>query len=324
MRFFNQRFSQIKIPWKNLSFFFLFSILISCLILGCSEQNQTISKKTVFQPEFSVAGSIVFQSNLDGDNEIFLITGQKVTQLTNNDWNDEFPVWSPNGDKIAFTANPDGNYDIFIMNADGGNKVAITDDTDDEKEPGWFPDGKGIIYTREEKRVARKRSSLFSMDLQSKATKRIIPQFTKHHGIAHISPADPILVFTGKRTIGWDVALFNMVTDKFEFLIDGGKSCRARFSKDGKKLAYVNTKDDGKGEIWIMMPDGSKKERLTERTETYDYFPTWSPDGNYIAFNTSSQHDIEGDWKLCVMDVNTKKVSILFDSPGNDVFPDWH
>ncbi|MCK4932968.1 MAG: PD40 domain-containing protein, partial [Candidatus Aminicenantes bacterium] len=49
---------------------------------------------------------------MDGDREIYLLTKDGVTQLTDNGWDDEFPKWSPDGKKIAYSANPKGNYDI--------------------------------------------------------------------------------------------------------------------------------------------------------------------------------------------------------------------
>ena len=73
-----------------------------------------------------------------------------------------------------------------------------------------------------------------------------------------------------------------------------------------------------------MNPDGTQKTRLTLRNDTYDYFPSWSPDERYIVFNSSRQHDHDGDWALYLIEVKSKKVILLFDSPGNDVFADWH
>ena len=44
-------------------------------------------------------------------------TGQ--TNLTNNVAVDSWPAWSPDGTKIAFTSQRDGNGEIYSMNADG-------------------------------------------------------------------------------------------------------------------------------------------------------------------------------------------------------------
>jgi Tol biopolymer transport system component len=132
------------------------------------------------------------------------------------------------------------------------------------------------------------------------------------------------MAFTGKRMFGWEVAVYDMGENEVKFLDEGGKSCRARFSRDGKKLVYVSTRADKKGEICVMNPDGSRKTSLTDRAETYDYFPCWSPDSKYVAFNSSFQGDHNGDWQLCILEVKSGKISLLFDSPGNDVFPDWY
>jgi TolB protein len=117
--------------------------------------------------------------------------------------------------------------------------------------------------------------------------------------------------------------MYNLRSHEVKFLDEGGKSCRARFSRDGTKLAYVSSQADGKGDIWIMNPDGSNKTRLTERDETYDYFPAWSPDDRFIVFDSSRQHDHNGDWALYVIEVKSREARLLFDSPGNDIFPDW-
>ena len=275
-------------------------------------------------PQISFEGRIVFQSNMDGDNEIFLLTEEGLTRLTDNDWQDEYPVWSPDGARIAFTANPGGNYDIQIMNADGSGIEALTSSKLDEKEPAWYPDGNQIAYSREKKGLLRKNIAVFKVNLQTGASRAVFPRYDKTHAIPHVSPVEPLLTFTGKRTMGWDAAVYNWDTRKVLYLEDGGKSCRARFSKDGQTLAYVSSKADGKGDIWLIRPDGSGGRRLTIREKTYDYFPAWSPDGRSVVFNSSGQHDHNGNWALYIVEVDSGQATLLFDSPGNDVFPDWH
>jgi Tol biopolymer transport system component len=303
--------------------FLLFVIAFFCMCGNTENTQQEMGSQTKMTPEFPFSGSIIFHSNMDGDNEIYLMTKNSITKLTDNSWNDEYPVWSPDGMRIAFTANPEGHYDIFIMEADGSDVTRLTTSKDQEKEPAWFPDGKSIAYSSEIKKFIRKQLILWRVDTQTKKTERVIPGYNRNHAIPHVSPKGNLLTFTGKRTIGWDAAVYDIKKNDVKFLDEGGKTCRARFSKDGKKLAYVSSKAGGKADIWIMNPDGSGKMRLTERTETHDYFPAWSPDNKFVVFNSSKQHDHNGDWALYVVEIQTRKVRLLFDSPGNDVFPDW-
>ena len=306
-----------KLKTSALLFFGLF------LFCMCGNTQQKEMPKADRNPEFSISGSLVFHSNMDGDNEIYLLTGKTIVQLTDNSWNDEYPAWSSDGKRIAFTANPEGHYDIYVMEADGSRIRRLTSTETDEKEPAWFPDGSGIAYSSEIKKFIRKQLTLWKVDVDTAKTERIIPGYNKGHAIPHISPQGQLITFTGKRSLGWDVALYDRRTHEVKFLDEGGKSCRARFSGDGKKLAYVSSKADGKGDIWMMNADGTDKRRLTERDETFDYFPAWSPDNRFIVFNSSQQHDHNGDWALYVLELKTGETRLLFDSPGNDVFPDW-
>jgi Tol biopolymer transport system component len=309
---------------KGKSTFILFLCLV--VLFACTRRapepraDESVSPG---EPQADFQGKIIFQSNMDGDNEIYLLSGGKLTKLTDNSWQDEYPVWSPDGRRIAYTANPGGDYNIHVMDTESGKTEAVTSSSLDEKEPAWFPDGFRVAFSREKKGFIRKSISIFTVDIRSGKEERAIPRYDKTHAIAHISPRGGLITFTGKRTMGWDSAIYDPAARKVDFLDEGGKSCRARFSPDGRMLAYVSSKADGKGDIWLMKPDGTEKRRLTERDETYDYFPSWSPDGGAIVFNSSLQHDHNGDWSLHIVDVKTGRTRLLFDSPGNDVFPDW-
>lgn len=268
-------------------------------------------------------GRILFQSNMDGDIEIYLLTQEGLERLTDNSWRDEHPAWSPDGRRIAFSADPDGRSHIFVMNADGSGLRQVTEAEAEDTEPAWWPDGGSLIFSREEKKIIGTRTALHRVDLTDGRTRRLIPGLSKSHGIAHVAPDARLVTFTGKRSFGWDAAVFDVTTRVVSFLDDGGKSCRGRFSPDGKLVAYVSSRADGKGDIWLAAPDGAGKTRLTARDETYDYFPAWSPDGRFVVFNSSREHGHDDDWRLMIIEVATGEVRLLFDSPGSDVFPDW-
>lgn len=74
--------------------------------------------------------------------------GGTATRLTTNPAYDYMPVWSPDGQKIAFSSNRnDGAYDIYVMSARGGVAKRITTHSTTETPLFFSPDGKFIYYT---------------------------------------------------------------------------------------------------------------------------------------------------------------------------------
>lgn len=48
--------------------------------------------------------------------------------------------------KIAFASNRDGNYEIYVMDADGTNLIQLTDNQYNDTQPSWSPDGTQIVF----------------------------------------------------------------------------------------------------------------------------------------------------------------------------------
>jgi Tol biopolymer transport system component len=273
---------------------------------------------SALKPKFEFRGRILFQSDLNGNNDIYLLTRDGLRNLTNNPASDEFPKWSPDGRRIAFSSNRGGRYQIYIMDEDGTNVVQATHSENDAGEHTWFPEGSKIAFTESWERAFGRSY------LASGRTDRLLPKFAESNALPEFSPDGRRLGFTGKRLAGWDVFVADLATGDARRLTDGGGACRPHFSPDGAKIAYVSGSADGKGDIWLMNPDGSGKERLTERPETWDYFPGWSPDAKYIVFSSGTEHyPTEGVWSLNLVKVGTKRVIPLFSSGARDVFPDW-
>jgi Tol biopolymer transport system component len=305
-----------------------------CLLMGCggakepvpAATSQTSSDLGSARPEVSFSGSIVFQSDLDGDNEIYVLTSAGLKKLTDNAWDDRYPRWSPDGKRIAFSANPSGNFDLFVMGADGKSLAAVTSSPEDELDVAWSPDGSSLAFTRDATRLPGGDEATWKIDLASRQASEAVRGFRRSNGLPDISAVSQGIVFTGKRRLGgWDVFLFNPDDGSVRDLTEGGNACRGRFSPDGRKIVYVSGDSDGKGDIWVMNADGSAKVRLTARGETYDYFPSWSPDGSQVVFcsNARDKYADKGDWGLYLVGLADRRAVRLLDTPGRDVFPDW-
>ena len=85
-------------------------------------------------------GRIAFQSNRDGDYEIYAVSpqcelgkhGTPAKRLTRNRAYDGYPAWSANGKQIAFTSFRDGNNEVYVMDVDGSHQKRLTNSGADD------------------------------------------------------------------------------------------------------------------------------------------------------------------------------------------------
>jgi Tol biopolymer transport system component len=73
------------------------------------------------------------------------IADGRVTRLT-SEW-DNFPAWSPRGDRIAFTGFRNGDFEIYTVRPDGTDVRQLTTDQGTAGHPVWSPDGRSILFT---------------------------------------------------------------------------------------------------------------------------------------------------------------------------------
>jgi len=59
---------------------------------------------------------------------------------------ESFPRFSPDGTQLAFTANYEGNDDVYVMPVAGGSPKRITHHGTPERVLGWYPDGKSVLF----------------------------------------------------------------------------------------------------------------------------------------------------------------------------------
>jgi Tol biopolymer transport system component len=94
-------------------------------------------------------GKIAFQSDRGGSYEIYTMNadGTKIDKLTSDPAKDADPTFSPDGKKIVFASNRNGqDYDIYKMKADGTKLVQLTTNRAKDEDPVFSPDGKKIAF----------------------------------------------------------------------------------------------------------------------------------------------------------------------------------
>jgi Tol biopolymer transport system component len=104
---------------------------------------------------WSRQGTLAYSALVPGASQQDIITleaGGAPRNLTNSpDAEEDFPAWSPSGDRIAFVASPPGQENlsqrqIFAIGADGGNLTQLTSGPGPHTNPVWSPDGQWLAY----------------------------------------------------------------------------------------------------------------------------------------------------------------------------------
>lgn len=218
------------------------------------------------------------------------------------------PVWSPDGSTIAFldyNKNKQINFVQVTGNIKATGKVSSIDAPEGTEDvwqlAGWTPENKiGVVLN------ARKEYSLYTLPSQGGQAAEILhdcwamqPRWSRDgKQIIYVTPESPgpgeayrLTLATVSADGGSGKLLAKDVDGKI--IRQLGNASGNRLSPDGKTIVTTGwTAEDSVGEmglpsthIWKISVDGSRSEKLTSENKSYaDLCPSWSPDGNKIAF----------------------------------------
>jgi Tol biopolymer transport system component len=228
---------------------------------------------------------------------------------------DTYPSWSPDGTQVAFMSERDGNWEIYVMNADGSNQTNITNDAGWDSRPSWSPDGTKIAFTSNRDGDYE----IYVMDADGSNTTRT----TNIAGTDYVpswSPDGTKIAFLSKRD--GNNAIYVMDADgsnQTNITNNDASDLNPSWSHDGTKIAFTSYRDgNGNYEIYVMDADGSNPIRLTN-DDALDGVPSWSPDGTKIAFTSYR----DGNGEIYVMNADGSNPTRITNDAGADHAPSW-
>jgi tricorn protease len=136
--------------------------LFSALTFGLT-QAHAAAKPHIFQRPALSRERIAF--GYAGDLWTVSREGGRATRLTTGVGIESAPIFSPDGNALAFTGEYDGNTDVFTIPATGGVPFRVTYHPGADFAVGWTPDGKQIVF-RSTREAASRYSQLFSVPAQ--------------------------------------------------------------------------------------------------------------------------------------------------------------
>jgi len=268
----------------------------------------------------SGGGVIAFAREIDTDRDIYVMNadGSSDLALTSGSGWDNWPSWSPDGSKIAFTCRetiPGTGGGICVMDADGSNIDRLT--SADDWEPAWSPNGTQIAFAS----LRDGNPELYIMDVDGKNQQRLTENDVDDWQAAW-SPDGMKIAFTSGLDGNWNIYIMDLTggippaNDAIsQITYHNAKDSFPAWSPDGLEILFT-TMRDGNEEIYLMNIDGTFHRRLTEN-EAYDDHADWSPDGSNIVFVSNRN----GNRDVFMMDLESRSIKQVTQS-GIDVIND--
>jgi Tol biopolymer transport system component len=250
----------------------------------------------------------------------------------------DMPVWSPDGNRIAFDSDRSGNADIYIMNLDGSGVTQLTRDpiatlyyiqSPEDSTAAWSPDGKQIAFDsgRDNQMMNYVNHDIYIMDVNGSNVHRLTNDGADEDG-PRWSPNGKLIAYSRKQYISaqgfienpdWNIFIMNADGSKpVQLTNDLANELEPAWSPDSAKIAFVSDSNGKNADVYVMNADGSNITQLTNDSSN-EFGPSWSPDGTQIIFNS----DHNGNVQLFIMNIDGSNLIQLTTDTSNSAYGTW-
>ena len=242
---------------------------------------------------------------------------------------DEGPVWSPNGNMLAYTSNREGAPQAYVYDVAAGTSRKVSDLQGGAGSIKWMPDGSGLIVVSDiypdcgvdPACIKNKTDAAAAAPSQARVINSLLfrhwkswQEATRAH-IVHI----PLAAGASPRD------LTPGAFDAPPFSVGGGDEFDV--SPDGKELVFARNVDEHaevstNSDLYLVPVAGGEARRITSRTGA-DTSPKYSPDGRYIAWRSQARAGYESDlWELWLYERatgSTRRIATKHDNGVNSI-----
>ncbi len=255
------------------------------------------SKEKIGELNLRLAGELRNFAHQISDSIIEMLTGEKGIAST----------------KIVFSSKNGSAKELALIDYDGYNFTALTQNNNLNLFPCWEPNGKRILYSV----YSIDRLDLHLFDLTKKSSRAI----SSYRGLNYApdwSPDGTKIALTLSKDGNTEIYILDLETRKLNRLTNTWAiDCSPVFSPNSREIAFVSDRS-GMPQIYIMDIYGGNVRRLTFHGD-YNTSPAWSPRGDLIAY-VSRKEDYSQ--QICVTDPGDfEPIQVTFE--GNNEEPSW-
>ncbi|MBI4208884.1 MAG: Tol-Pal system beta propeller repeat protein TolB [Deltaproteobacteria bacterium] len=263
----------------------------------------------------------------------------------------------PFGSQIAYVSDQTGNKEIYRMEMDGTEIVAVTQNKAINLSPRWSSTGMRILYTTyrygdpdllihdlihgedikfvvepglqmggefspDGKWVVysltqKGNSDIYVMDFSNKKSRRLTSDWALDVS-PRWSPDGDQIIFVSDRAGSPQLYIMDVRRGEARRItFQGNYNASPVWSPRGDRIAYASL-EGNRFQIYTIDTLGKDLKRLTQ-TDSNEESPSWSPDGRYLIFSSNR----EGNYDLYIMNASGSNLQRLTRTRANETAPDW-
>jgi TolB protein len=208
-------------------------------------------------------------------------------QVTDQPGRQVVPRWSPDGTRIVCEGNQTGNWELYVINADGTGPHQITDNPAPDIYPAWSPDGTTIAFTSSRDGHKGREGAVYLMNTDGSNVRRVT--------WLESMDATPSFSPDGTKLTWVDMSCFsggcgpshtyigNLDGTGVRRLTQGNRNdYNPVFSPDGTKVAFMSAdihdllrSGDALWDIETVNVDGTGRQNITGPNSTSEAAPAW-------------------------------------------------
>jgi Tol biopolymer transport system component len=296
------------------------AVTITTTLDVLAQQTSTPARRHLVQtsnpPRF---GELCFTSVRDNrywDISLMDVASGTVRRITRQTFNLLACGWSPDGSRLVFMTNRDGNLEIYTMAADGSDWRRVTNTSGDKYGPEWSPDGRHIAYAED---VGGGVMQIFVVDPDGSNHVQLTSDTASGYGpmwspdstrIAYISGTELKVM---NRDGSHPVSLYS----------DGATLQPSEWSPTGSHILFMSQRTGIFKLYTVRLSDGAIDSIPTGEYDAWD--GRWSPDGSLISFYSYGINSVgfaNGMFAVFLMNADGSNLRQVTTLTAND--RSWH
>jgi len=252
------------------------------LLVLCSTVQAQIDARMFRHPDVS-ATHITFV--YAGDIWVMPKSGGLANRLSSPRGEESFPRFSPDGARIAFTANYDGNGDVYVVPSMGGEPVRVTHHPMGDRVIDWTPDGGSLLFASARESGRQRYNQFYRVEAAGGLPEKLSMSYAE---FGSMSPDGNMVAYIDKerdnRTWkryrgGWapEITVFDLQSLESRNIASSPAN-ESQPMWHGRTIYFLSDRDESQRyNIWAYDLDNEQVRQITQFSEYDITFPALGP-----------------------------------------------